>query len=229
MVGSRGVGRADARGECRGGPPGPRRALQKAGQGIRAAQTSTLSGLDGGAGHPSLPARVLASGADQARGRPCRDRRRGGGRRARSPHPPAPPGGRGGINVPAGRACAPLGSPRRRPRRGRMLLGGGARAGRGLRWGWTALCLLSLLREYREGAPAGPGAGDTHAAAGASPGRGRGSAGPASGARGSGGRWLGLEEAPRRCPGAGVARGAERTAAARTWRGAEEAGKFGGC
>lgn len=36
-----------------------------------------------------------------------------------------------------------------------MLVGRGARAGRGMPRGWTALCLLSLLREYRPRARAG--------------------------------------------------------------------------
>lgn len=62
------------------------------------------------------------------------------------------PGRRAVAARPAGRARLGL-SASLRSGAGRMLVGRGARAGRGMPRGWTALCLLSLLREYRPRAP----------------------------------------------------------------------------
>lgn len=127
------------------------RPLHKLEQGIWGpTQTSTFFGLEGG--NPSLPphglrlwdrAGKLTLVAAKERGRPCQDQRGRGREKQASPTPL--PGGGAGVRASEqslGR-CASPGS-----RAGRML-------GRGMPRGWTALCLLTLLREYPPRAAAG--------------------------------------------------------------------------
>ena len=85
--------------------------------------------------------------AAKERGWPCQDRRGRGGEKASFAHPTL--GRRGGEpRVPAGPGSVSLSAHLSGVAAGMMLGRRGARAGRGMVRGWTALCLLSLLREY---------------------------------------------------------------------------------